>query len=873
MATRVVCQLISQDDDDEDDVIDFGGDPRIHPPPPVRQPPPPSRPQPPMDQPVSKSERFAEDFDRSWPRSAQQAVVEEAPRPPDLRKRESDRVLFNASSNRLETPSSRPQPTQPPQPTRLMSRTEVPSAASADSRGQQRQPPPHLANAHDSTRQPPPHMADNIPSRPPPPSAHQQQSGRIPWSSQKDTDRQLPPHMAHRPDLPPQSSAFATSRSPPSGPGSALPPRRSFGQATATNMAHPPQHTAPQAVTGVADPTESQAAEMHSAAEKARLRREAEEVERKAAAERAKQKAREMEARLGLSSTPRSTTSTDTPLPPQPPQVQQTPSYTIAQRPKPPAEAASTPSTVPSGIAGGRSLSTAGPPATGRPPMEKTRSREDQWRARDTVQPQSIPAQSAHHDQSAPQPRIIGPRARNGRPTAESFFEKEPTPPQLIIETPRLGPSVLTPTAVEVQALFDDIPEEAIMKKDYMFDDTLARIKAAMGASKPSASDLASSAEGQDGRRRLSETLPAKPTVPVARAAPPPMQRASTPENFSISQPELPRSPPPAWRTYVVKLPKESKAVPVIPQPQLSALKRTRNPAQGWLMSFNPPLELPQQSFSRTDMLLPPPNSIARRSLRSENVAPMVSISQGSLEPVSKKDTRPSPRKPEVGQSPVAATGHQQQSRSAGRWRQTDEAALMAPEPISTQADIDLLDAPPPKAKSPVKPVQTSESSDRYDAVGMGPGPAAKAATSAAAAEPQSGVRFMVSSELEGDSLLDEVNKMSLETVEEAGIKAQPLGNAAGIEVSSSDIDNQITSLAYVDRLHGRPSRIAGRMSSAHIHPHRMGIPHGIHRTSISSKSGNKDPSKQVTPSLSRHQHKQWLLSPCLHLSTHHYIP
>jgi hypothetical protein len=34
-------------------------------------------------------------------------------------------------------------------------------------------------------------------------------------------------------------------------------------------------------------------------------------------------------------------------------------------------------------------------------------------------------------------------------------------------------------------------------------------------------------------------------------------------------------------------------------------------------------------------------------------------------------------------------------------------------------------------------------------------------------AQPRSGVRFMVSSELEGDSLLDEVNKISLETVDE----------------------------------------------------------------------------------------------------------
>lgn len=815
--------LMNQDDDDEDDVIDFGGDPLLHPPPAARQPPAPPRQQPqtqqqpPTEKPVSKSERFAEDFDRSWPRSAQQAA-EEAQRAPDLRKRESDRVLFNASSNRLENPSSRPTPTQPPQPTRLMSRSENPpapapssasvphTAAPAGGRLNQRQPPPHLANSTDTGRQLPPHMADSIPSRPPPPStSHQSQSGRIPWSNNRDTERHAPPHMANRPDLPPQSSAFETSRSPPTGPGSALPPRRSFGQATSTHMAPPPSQQQPQPphATPAADPTDSQAAEMHSAAEKARLRREAEEVERKAAAERAKQKAREMEARLGPKSTPRSGANTDTPLPTQPPTVAQTPSYTIAQRPKPTAEPVAAAQAAPSGSGpNGRRPSVNQGPLLRRPSIEQSRGgREDQWRVRDTPKPHgAAPSPSIQHDQTtqhqtSQQPRTTVPsHHQRGRPTAASFFdqEQEQSPPNAVLQTPQAGPSTRIPTDAEVQALFDDVPGEESGKADYMFDDTLARIKAAMGGSKANANESATSTSGaQGGRQRVSDSVPAQPPAASAtKTAPPPPRRQPTPVDFTTTQPAIPRSPPPAWRTYVVKLPKESKPVPAIPQPQLNTLKRTKKPAPGWLMSFNPPLDLPLNSLSRTDLLLP--GSSSQRLSRGGTVEPRVNVSQGSLEPVVKKGDR-HPSQPYARSGPSASTepptAHQLQSRSAGRWRQTDEAASATPEPVSTQATIDLLDAPAPvTAKSPAKPAPATSAqpepsaSARYE--GVNAGPSANVAASAATSDPKSGVRFMVSSELEGDSLLDEVNKMSLETVEEAGMKDRPLGTQAGIDVS-----------------------------------------------------------------------------------------
>ena len=800
-------------------MIDFGGDSHSHPPParqapqpPRQQPPPP----PPLDKPVSKSERFAEDFDRSWPRSAQQQAAEEAQRAPDLRKRESDRVLFNASSNRLENPSSRPPASaQPAQPTRLMSRTENPPAQApatgqhpvppAGGRVLQRQPPPHLANLPDTGRQLPPHMADNVPTRPPPPSnsQHQQpQSGRIPWSNHRDTERHLPPHMANRPDMPPQSSAFESSRSPPTGPGSGLPPRRSFGQSTSAPMAPPQQHQQPAPAppaAPVADPTDSQAAEMHSAAEKARLRREAEEVERKAAAERAKQKAREMEAKLGPKSTPQ---------PPQPPAVAQTPSYTIAQRPKPPVETpAQAPAVATSSYTGGNTSAIAGS-IQRRPSMEQSRGgREEQWRAREPSQTQQAPPITlAQRDQVHQSRPTASSHQRVGRPTAESFFahENENTPPHATLRTPQAGAVNLSPdvpelTDAELDAILSEIPpgQEEWRGFGDKLDDTMARIKAAIGGSKANASEVsAPTPAGKGSRRRVSESLPAQPsTAAAARSAPTIQPRPVTPESFSITQPPIPRSPPPAWRTYVVRLPKESKPVPVISQSQLAALQRTKQPARGWPLSFNPPLDLPSHSLSRTDLLLPGAN--LQRLARGAPVQPSVSVSKGTLEPVVKKDTRqPSQSTSRHAGSGISSfdtvpTAHQLQSRSAGRWRQSEEQTPVAPEPIATQAAIDLLDAPAPvPAKSPAKlaavtqpePSATTSAPARYEGVNIGP--SAKLAATAGTPDPKSGVRYMVSSELEGDSLLDEVNKMSLETVEEAGMKDTSAGKPAGIEVS-----------------------------------------------------------------------------------------
>lgn len=515
---------------------------------------------------------------------------------------------------------------------------------------------------------------------------------------------------------------------------------------------------------------------MHSAAEKARLRREAEEVERKAAAERAKQKARELEARLGLTSAARSPATETVPAPPA---VAATPSYTIAQRPKPPAETAPP-------VPAAHAPAPAGPAHLAvRPQVEQRRSQEDQWRR----QPQHAPVAAATPVQAAVPPhqqgRLASTSGRPGRPTAESFFETSAPPSQQPVaqaaEHLEAGPSTQQLLHAEAELLLDELAGEASAKKDYMFDDTLARIKAVMNQS-AAASSADNKARHQDSRRRTSDSQVAQPAAPSAKSAAPPPRIPDMPEFFEVTQAELPRSPPPAWRTYVVKIPQDQKARPTISQTQISALQRTRRPARGWLLSFEPPLDLPNQSLSRTDLLIPGPN--LRRSSRKD-ATPLVNISRNKLEPFQHEvkpqaSTSATASRSDFATTHAAPAGHQAQSRSSGMWRATEEASLLAPEPVATQATVDLLDSPLPKARPSARTATaavplTTKSSNLYEVAGND-----NSLRNAipAASDPKSGVRFMVSSELEGDSLLDEVNKMSLDTVEEAGGKAR--SNAAG---------------------------------------------------------------------------------------------
>jgi hypothetical protein len=189
-------------------------------------------------------------------------------------------------------------------------------------------------------------------------------------------------------------------------------------------------------------------------------------------------------------------------------------------------------------------------------------------------------------------------------------------------------------------------------------------------------------------------------------------------------------------------------------------------------MSYNPPLDLGPGTLSVTDLLLPPYGAKSSMHQKAQPApTPLVSIPQTSYVPFVKgsKPGSSSYKSRQAENAPNASEDKRRRSAQhaapsrpglADRWRIQETPSTSAPEPAVTQNAVDLLDAPPPKAKGPAKGPAKTNTPARFEGMAIG-------ADDSAEPDLKSGVRFMVSSELEGDSLLDEVNKMSLDSVEE----------------------------------------------------------------------------------------------------------
>ena len=314
------------------------------------------------DQPVSKEERFGDDFDRSWPRS--RPGSSQPPAQPRDRSggpaispsstsaqspQEASRVLFNERSNRLEPYAQRNSAQAPPPSFNRRGSRDYPVSPSEP----RRDAPPHthLQGVQLLQKAPnggPPHMegapysrapGDRSPLSPPDGSRFRDRQpmrrDHPPWQTNgpppQDSGRQGPfgaPHPPGRGDssfddrrrstmgpppmpgddprrqLPPHLSASGprhpdreiSPRSPRPPPGASLPsepPPPSASSQTADSPAAP----APPALP-VADVDEVRKAAMHSAAERAKLRRQQEEEEREREKERARKKAAEIEERM-----------------------------------------------------------------------------------------------------------------------------------------------------------------------------------------------------------------------------------------------------------------------------------------------------------------------------------------------------------------------------------------------------------------------------------------------------------------------------------------------------------------------------------------------------------------------------------------------
>ncbi|GMK59313.1 hypothetical protein CspeluHIS016_0703280 [Cutaneotrichosporon spelunceum] len=645
------------------------------------------------DQPVTKSERFGDDFDRSWPKRDEQRS-----------RHEQGRVLFNASSNRLE-PHTRGLPIQP-QP-RLMPR---------DAPRQDREPP--LPSIHTTT-------LTREPTIKPPPS---------------------------------------------------------------TTAAPPPVVVAPT------PSGEAQAEEMHTAAEKARMRRVVEEADREAAAERARRKARELAEKFGppppkpaALTTSVATPASSSALPPPPPglskPVHPPPGFAKpGHQPQPQITLASRPKERPSPQAPNAGLPQ--PPE----PKSTAADRASSWRRTEPLPelPQQPPmdriADRRHsHDQGryADMPRDLRRGARDLPPhplrEAPVHTPQQRTPSSHgrdREEPPRSPNRPKAPPGLEPhrpQAFGDQIVSPHPSKREANFDTMLARIQAAMAQSRPLAPDgkVSDDSASPDGDMQKSPVEVAKdvgandvataapmsapsdvlappnglvaersPALSrVRKAAPAPLPHLP-PDYFDATQAPIPPSPPPAWRLYNAKLP---KATPPnkgpVPRSRLRAAEAKNLAPRGWTQTFDPPLEPYAQSRVLADVVLPQP--IGRRFAKQVDPGPIVSLSHRKLVPFQRK---PKQRVVEPRVLPGDALTFGKSARPAP-----------PPEPVQIAATTPQPARKPGKARIAV------------------PGPQTESLVAEGAKPPA--VRFMVSSELDGDSLLDEINKMSLEHIGEADDK------------------------------------------------------------------------------------------------------
>ncbi|KAL1406087.1 hypothetical protein Q8F55_007770 [Vanrija albida] len=494
------------------------------------------------------------------------------------------------------------------------------------------------------------------------------------------------------------------------------------------------------------------------------------EADREAAAERARQKARELAERFGDKSASASLKSppavaASLPKPPPPPGLgKPAPQVTIASRQRP------------------EQVEAESRPAPGVPqPQEAAAAPADRassWRrtaplpeAQSQAKPrrpssnadlpiEGVPRENRRLQREAPphgvrDGRLHPPPGLPGLPAAA-----RDAPPHVLAEQTEAparykGGVSEYPTA-EALASADKL----LPKKEPNFDNMLARLQAAMAKARrtpplPEGNGPDSAGDDISLPQALQSALAAEPT-PAVKVAPVPAPHLPflPPDFFDATQIEPPRSPPPAWRQYAVKLPKSGRPLASIPRwRQRAADNHRQTVIKGWAMSFEPPIEgLHSGTMPLADFLLPQP--IGRRFAKHIDTGPIVSISPRSLLAYERKNKRRSTLESRNDGGPVLKGASHAQPSLAEPSR-TEPPLLSAPEPVLA------------------KPIP---SKDARRFLAGGDGAVGTRLVTAQASADKPAVRFMVSSELDGDSLLDEINKMSLEHIGEADDKrhAQP---------------------------------------------------------------------------------------------------
>nr|GAT49731.1 predicted protein [Mycena chlorophos] len=580
--------------------------------------------------PVSKEERFADDFDRSWPRSRASPSVSTRELPPGpspisptvsmhspSELSASRGMLFNERSNKLE-PYNKVGPSQKRDapagrgrglvaPNERQSRAPAPSAPAAArppvNAWTQRKEAEENRGRPSSTMGPPPVPPPGPRQRPP----HLEGPPRR-TSTSRDSQRQ-PPSASE----PPSSARRAPSQSPALSHTSAAArsPVAALAQLSTTEL------------------DEARKDVMQSAAARAKARRQQEEEEREREKERARRKAAEIQEKLATEKATKEAAEaaekeavalieSAAKLANARPEPVVVPERPLLRRPSemsPQSAAAPSPPTTHRRMsstttpvetqASWRSKPTAVlPPAQAWPfpdrpaPLAPALTTPTPSFAAPTAleQVESLTTENAEElevvdfsdlgkfvgvteEQPPPPAAVPSVVLRPARPTASDFFDDRPAPPP----AEKVGPATWRrqepePAPVEQQPIVAPVKPRTQHKEAAMstLDDVMSRIKGAL--------DTMQTTE----RERPQQPPQTQRWVPPA-ARPRPIEPPEPREEI-VTGCEPPRSPKPAWGTFTTRLPRTSQAMEPVSRKQL-ALANRPNQLRWDILSFDPPVE------------------------------------------------------------------------------------------------------------------------------------------------------------------------------------------------------------------------------------------------------------------------------------------
>jgi hypothetical protein len=317
-------------------------------------------------------------------------------------------------------------------------------------------------------------------------------------------------------------------------------------------------------------------------------------------------------------------------------------------------------------------------------------------------------------------------------------------------------------------------PGEVMASVGSAFDTVLARLQSAMSI--PNDSHRSRTDANDDRQLRGDTPVEEHTEVTLESETRVTFSALPRPQDFVASTMPLPPSPAPAWKRYTIRLPRVPATVKPYPRRRIRVSVYT---PPGWALSWDPPLEqLAARNISRDEWLIP-------KTYQKGKLVADVKLPTGKFQPYvpPPEDSRPGEASSITSQA-IKEEGHKSASRKivvklpSGNFRPRtdpmDESAAteVIREEFQTSSDIPSLS---PSSSAEDLPLSRAMNTALANAT-SGRKTSGRAPQGAAIAfarphgesfsdepEAKSSVRFMVSSQIEDDNLLSEVNKMSMD--------------------------------------------------------------------------------------------------------------